>query len=194
MSRKICWLVFFYRSLIVLHPFQSDRSSRVTPYQILNLFMKSLTSETVRSNWTRLKLKDWLLTLERLGFRGRSCQPSQSKCYVKFACLKPKYIWVDLESLLIYLVWHNSKALVWNGCSVCLTACICFIATTLLSKLWHVSRGLSLVYGWQLGPIISARLSHRVMFLQRPIQNACLSQSNIGFCAYCATIKCRILC
>ena len=35
---------------------------------------------------------------------------SRCKCYVKCACLKPKLIWVDLESLLIYFVrlqlWH----------------------------------------------------------------------------------------
>ena len=29
-------------------------------------------------------------------------------CYVKFTCLKPTFIWVDLESLLIYLVWRDS--------------------------------------------------------------------------------------
>ena len=75
-----------------------------------------LTSETVRSDWTREKLKDRLLqsfgtTPEHFGFRSRTGhQPSQCKCHVKFACLKRQVIWVDLESLLIYLVWRDSGA------------------------------------------------------------------------------------
>ena len=51
------------------------------------------------------------MTLECLGFRRRTChEQSQCKCYVKFACLKQKVIWVDPESLLIYLDWRNSGA------------------------------------------------------------------------------------
>ena len=35
--------------------------------------------------------------------------------YIKIACLKPTIIWVDLKSLLIYLVQRDSGAPVCNG-------------------------------------------------------------------------------
>ena len=87
------------------------------------LYMKSLKSGTVRSDWMRQKSKDWLLpsfwtTLERLGFRNGTChEPWQCKCYVKFACLKQKVILVDLELLLIYLVRLSETGV--SLCSLC---------------------------------------------------------------------------
>ena len=94
-----------------------------TRTKLLNWVHEKFASETVRSDERRLKSKDQLLhsfgtTLERLDFRRRSFhEPSQCKCYVKFACLKPKLIWVNLQSLLIYLVQCDSGAPVWNGCN-----------------------------------------------------------------------------
>ncbi len=88
-------------------------------------YMKCLTSETVRSDWTRWKsderLLQWLrMTLERLGFRGQSCHVNVLNLtwmLCKFACLKPTFIWVYLESFLIYLVRRDSGAPVWMGCN-----------------------------------------------------------------------------
>ena len=55
-------------------------------------------------------------TLERFGFRRRSChEPSQYKCNVKFLCLKPNFILVNLELLLILLVLRDSGKLSETG-------------------------------------------------------------------------------
>ena len=68
--------------------------------------------------WNSLKdrlLQSIGITMDHLGFRRRTChEPSQCECYIRFSCPKPKFVWVDLESLPISLVWHNSSAPVWS--------------------------------------------------------------------------------
>ena len=56
--------------------------------------------------------------MECLGFRRCFCHTCKPNLNVMLSSpvWNTNNIWVDLESFLIYLVWHNSGAPVWNGC------------------------------------------------------------------------------
>ena len=79
----------------------------MVPNQIPNKVHQSFMSESVRSNWKDRRLQLLVATLECLGFEKLilSCpKPNQNfYMYAKFACLQPKFNWVDLESLLTIL-------------------------------------------------------------------------------------------
>ena len=97
----------------------SSLHSREEPNSELSTW-KVQRLKQLRATGLARKLKDRRLqsfgtTLKRLGFRRRPChEPSQCKCYVKFFSLKPKLIWVGLESLLIFV----RCVPVWNGCNL----------------------------------------------------------------------------
>ena len=76
--------------------------------------MKSLASQTVRSNCCSRSEQLWTALVSDLDlFMSRA----NVNVTFKFACLKPKFIWVDLRSLfLIYLIQCDTGAPVWTRC------------------------------------------------------------------------------